>query len=162
MRLFRVSELTGARMLRDAEAVYETITEPVPSIELGEAWPAFHMVLTAGDAPMPRDVAIEEGVEWDDTSLENVLMGGEATPYEDGLSVARVLPPAAVRALSTELDAESPETLAGRVDEEVLGLAPSGWDRARTCEEVVAQYHRVADFYRTAAASGQGLLIYVP
>lgn len=134
----------------------------MPCIELGEAWPALHAALASGDAPLPRDVAIELGQDWDDTSLENVLMGGAATPYEDGLSFARVLPPAAVRALSARLTALSPDALAERVDEAALELIPSGWDIERLCHEVLAQYRRVIDFYRSAAASGQAVLVYVP
>lgn len=72
---------------------------------------------------MPRDVALAEGVEWDDESLENALMGGEPMPYEDGLTVARVLSPKTVQTLRARLHTLTPEDSWDRVDDGIDDFA---------------------------------------
>ena len=160
MRLFRIPELTAARATRDPEVVYSTITE-VPAVDLGEYWPALHYVLS-GEAPMPRHVALARGVEWDDESVENALMGGEATPYEDGLTVARVLAPAAVRQLAQRLDSVTPAALWDRVDDSIDEYLPAEWPHAKKCAAVTSPFMRLVECFDAAASAGDGILLYVP
>lgn len=160
MRLFRVSELTARRLPRDADVAYTTVTDRDP-VDLGEHWPALHYALCA-EAPMPRHIALEEEVEWDDDSLENVLMGGEPTPYEDGLTVARVLAPADVRNLAAKLQAITPEEMWSRVDDGLDEYLPPEMPLAVKKSTVLAMFLRVQDCFAVAAEAGEGILLYVP
>jgi len=150
-----------ARKLAGSEGLaYEAITE-VPPVDLGERWPALHYSLCL-EAPMPRHVAVEDDVEWDDKSLENALMGGDATPYPDGLTFARVMLPATVRMMAPRLSAISPETMWDRVDDGINDYLPSDWTDPLKRSTVVAMFMRLVDVYRAAASAGDGLLFYVP
>lgn len=156
LRAYRVDQVTGARLVGDAVAVYDVLTGDREPLDLGEAWPALHVLLTGGDPPMPRDVALSQSLEWDDDSRENLLMGGEATPYEDALSFARYLSPKRVRTLLEVITVPKPTDF----DDDLLDYLPSGWnlDRART--ELARQAERLREWYRAAAAAGDGLLFY--
>src|SRR5690348_5639321 len=160
MRLHRISELTAQRAIRDADAVYTAITETDP-VDLGEYWPALHYTLS-GESPMPRYVALAKGVEWDDDSLENVLMGGEATPYEDGLCVARVLAPKTVKTLATKLRELTPEKVMDLVDDGIDEFLPADWPRATKCAVVVGPFNRLVECFAAAANASEGILLYVP
>jgi hypothetical protein len=160
MRLHRVPELTAQRAIRDADAVYTTISESDP-IDLGEHWPALHYTL-CGESPMPRYVALARGVEWDDDSLENVLMGGEATPYEDGLCVARVLAPRTVKVLAAQLNALTPEKVWDQVDDGIDEFLPADWPSATKRAAVVAPFMRLVECFAAAANAGEAILLYVP
>ena len=159
MRLYRLPELTARRVVGSEALAYETITE-APPLDLSDRWPALHYSLCL-EAPMPRHVAVAEGVEWDDKSLENALMGGDATPYPDGLTFARVLRPASVRMMAPRLSAISPEEMWERVDEGIDDYLPSDWPDPLKRSTVVAMFMRLVDVYRAAAAAGDGLLFHV-
>ena len=160
MRLYRIAELTAQRMTRDADAVYAALTES-SAVDLGEYWPALHYTLS-GEAPMPRHVALADGVEWDDESLENALMGGETTPYEDGLTVARVLSPKTVQTLWSRLHKLTPEDLWDQVDDGIDDYLPADWPGAKKRATVAASFMRLADCFGAAANAGEGILLYVP
>jgi hypothetical protein len=147
-------------MTRDADAVYSTLTEGA-AVDLGEYWPALHYTLS-GEAPMPRHVAVAEGVEWDDESLENALMGGEPTPYEDGLTVARVLSPKTVQTVRTKLRKLTPEDLQDRVDDGIDDFLPTDWPAEKKRATVAASFMRLADCFGAAANASEGILLYVP
>lgn len=156
LRLYRVDQATGSRLGEDAIAVYDVLTGDREPLDLGESWPALHVLLTGGDPPMPRDVALAQSLDWDDDSPESLLMGGDATPYEDALSFARYLSPNHVRALAERISLPRPKDF----DDDLLDYLPSGWslDRART--ELARQAERLHEWYRAAATAGDGLLIY--
>jgi hypothetical protein len=156
LRLYRVDQVTGSRLLRDAVVVYEVLTGDRERLDLDESWPALHVLLTGGDPPMPRDVALARDVEWDDDSPENLLMGGEATPYEDALSFARYLSPKQVRTLAELVAVPKPKDF----DDDLLDYLPRGWGLDRARSELVRQAERLREWYRAAAAAGEGLLFY--
>jgi hypothetical protein len=160
MRLYRVSKVIASRMKRDADAVYTAITETEP-VELGEHWPALHYTLCS-ESPMPRHAALAQGVAWDDKSFENVLMGGDATPYADGLTVARVLAPKAVKALAAKLRKLTPETVKGRVDDRIDDFLPPTWSKAKKRTAVVKLLNLLIECFAAAANAGEGILLYVP
>lgn len=111
---------------------------------------------------MPRHIALEQDLGWDDESLENVLMGGEPTPYEDALTVARVLDPATVRALGAKLQSVTPEDMWSRVDRGIDEYLPSDWPLPKKRSTVLALFLRVQDCFVAAAAADEGILLYVP
>jgi hypothetical protein len=160
MRLYRVSKVIASRMKRDADAVYTAITETEP-VDLGEHWPALHYTLCS-ESPMPRHVALAEGVAWDDKSLENVLMGGDATPYADGLTVARVLAPKAVKALAAKLRKLTPEAVKESVDDGIDDFLPPTWPKAKKRAAVLKPFERLVECFAAAANAGEGILLYVP
>lgn len=160
MQLYLVSDLMARRVLKDEAAVYETITEVKP-VHLGNQWPALHYSLCV-EAPMPRHVALEKHLEWDDESLENALMGGDATPYKDGLTFARCIQPAAVRRLAAKLNAISPEQIWDDVDDGIDDYLPADWSRELKCSTVAAMFMRLVDVYVAASKADCGLLIYIP
>lgn len=158
MKLFRIPELAAARAQQSADAVYAIVTEE-GAVDLGTQWPALHYVLSS-EAPMPRHVALDEGLEWDDDSLENVLMGGEPTPYADALTVARVLLPSSVGTLANKLRAvgDIRADVDDSVDEYFLG------DLSATEEvaTIVGLYERVAGCFALASDAGEAILLYTP
>lgn len=160
MRLYRVPELTARRAVTEEAAVYEVITER-PYVDVGPVWPALHYVLCF-EAPMPRHIALERDVEWEDDSLENVLMGGEATPYADGLTVARVLMPATVRVLAAQLRELTPAAIEERIDDSVDEYLPAEVEPDGKSPAIVEAFGRVAECFGKAAAAGEGVLLYVP
>jgi hypothetical protein len=110
---------------------------------------------------MPRYVAIEQDLEWDDDSFENILMGGERTPYEDELGFARYLAPATVRRFTPRLGEVSAADFDDRFDDDILEYLPPGWNAARARPELATQFQNLVAFYRTAASANDGLILYV-
>ena len=161
LHLVRVDPLTGARCLTDETAVYQAITSNGSSIDLGPSWPALHVMLTNGEPPMPGYVAIEQDLEWDGESFENLLMGGEPTPYEDELGFARYLAPATVRRFAPRLSEVSETDFVERLDDDILEYLPPGWDAARARPVLVTQFQKLVAFYRATAVAGDGLLLHV-
>lgn len=160
MRLYRVPELMARRAVAEEAAVYEVITEGT-YVDAGTVWPALHYVLCF-EAPMPRHIALQRDVEWEDDSLENVLMGGEATPYADQLTVARVLMPEAVRVLAAQLRELTPAVIEGRIDDSVDEYLPAEVGANDKVSVIVEAFGRVAECFGEAAAAGEGILLYVP
>lgn len=157
LKLYRVSGRSVSGLTPDATAVYEIITGEREPLDLGETWPALHVLLTHGEPPMPRHIALEQDLDWDDTSAENILMGGEATPYEDALTVARYLAPVIVRSLVPLITDPKPDEF----DDYLLDYLPEGWSIDRARDELCTQAARLRAWYQATASAGDGLLLYV-
>ena len=117
--------------------------------------------MLSGDVPIPRPEALRRGLAWDERSLENVLMGGQATPYRDSLGAARVLSPRQVAWLAKRLDERGVEAIMDSLDIGAMrdeGVLPTEDD------EGVAGLRRrlefLVEFYR-AAAAGDAMLVYI-
>jgi hypothetical protein len=160
LRLFRVDEVNGARALSDPSVVYDAVTGATPMLDLGECWPALHVLISAGESPIPRDVALSLDVEWDDGSLENVLMGGEATEYEDALSVARYHSPSRVVAMCGLLRGISADEILARFDESVMEYLPRARRSIATRRELVERFKQIVEWYAVARSAHAGILIY--
>ena len=156
LKLYRISGRSASRLIPDATAVYETITGERKPLDLGETWPALHVLLTHGEPPMPRHVAIEQGLDWDDASAENILMGGEATPYEDALTVARYL----ARPLVPSLVPLFADPKPVEFDDYLLDYLPEGWSVERA-HELCMLVARLRAWYQATASAGDGLILYV-
>lgn len=159
LQLYRIDQVNGARLLGDETAVYEAITTR-SNCDLGPCWPGLHVMLTGGEPPMPRYIALQQELDWDDDSFENVLMGGDPTQYEDALGFARYLAPSTVRKFGARLEDLSVGDFVERFDDDVLEYIPSGWDAARARPELAARFGELVACYRLAASSGDGLLFY--
>jgi hypothetical protein len=162
--LLHLDPVLGARLLRDAGAVYETITTARGDdlLDLGDSWAGLHFLLSVGETPMPRHIAIARGLSWDDHSLENLLMGGEVTPYEDAFSGARHLTPPAVTALAQRVSSLTPAQLSTRFDDDIYDVLPAHWaDRPDTRAELLKHFEQLVTFYQNAAHANHGVLLYM-
>jgi hypothetical protein len=162
--LLHLAPSLGARLLRDAGVVYETITTARGDdrLDLGDSWAGLHFLLSVGETPMPRHIALARGLSWDDHSLENLLMGGELTPYEDAFSGARYLAPPAIAALAQQVASLTPDQLSARFDDEIYDVLPAHWaDRPDTRAELLQQFERLVTFYQSAARANHGILLYM-
>ncbi len=162
LALIRVPSARGKKLVDDADAVYELVSDSPPDarLELGDGWLALHVLLTA-EMPMPRHAALERGVEWDDASLENALMGGEATPYEDAFTVARFLTPAQVKLAAKALAKVKVPSLPDRFDDEVEEMLPASWrDVDAAAARLTASAQTLISWYQRAADAGEGMLLY--
>lgn len=154
----------GARLLHDASAVYKVITEKRSGgiLDLGDIWAGLHFLLSVGEPPMPRHVALARGLAWDEHSLENLLMGGEPTPYEDAFTVARYLAPVAVTTLAQQVARLTTAQFSARFDDGVYDVLPLHWrTRADTCAVLVSGFEQLVVFYQTAEQADHGILQYV-
>jgi hypothetical protein len=132
-------------------------------LDLDEAWAPLHFTLT-GEYPIPREKAEEMGIGWDERSLENVIMGGDATPLAAGYGPARYLSPESVRALAGRLSTIDPEGFRSRIDPQSMveeGTLPDSWDSDSASGLLQEHFARLKRFYGEAAASDDGILIVI-
>ena len=165
--LARVSAAESRDILVSADAVSRVIAwariDASRRLDLDEAWAGLHFVLTA-EVPIPKHEALLRGLSWDDTSLENVLMGGEPTTYGDSFGVARYLKAEEVALMAGKLSDLSVERFKGFYEADALieyGILPAIWEDQLDSRDWLARYYyQLVDFFRSAASSGDGILIY--
>jgi len=125
---------------------------PEPELDLDKSWHAIHYLLT--------------GTAWEvgDDPAGAAILGGVEVGEDDGYGPARLLHPEAVRAVSTALDALTIETLRARFKADAMAAAeiyPEGWtgDAGAFDDYLAPHFAGLRDFYRTAAANGQAVLL---
>jgi hypothetical protein len=129
---------------------------------LGDLWPALHFVMT-GELPTSKEELAQLGIEWNEGSLEDVLLGGRTLRYDRTLGSARVLSAPEVEHLAATLEGFQPEEFADLYEPDALneeGVPPGGWveaDRPRLTEV----FGLVRDFYLKAARAGTGVLVVI-
>ncbi|HEX6288588.1 MAG TPA: DUF1877 family protein [Herpetosiphonaceae bacterium] len=132
-------------------------------LNLGEAWAGIHFTLT-DEYPIPREEALKRGMSWDDTSLENVLMGGLPTTYQASSVVARYLMPKHVSFLATKLSNISIEQFEEWFDPKWLlenHIRPEIWEQVEVKQWLIKKFSRLKDFYQQAATNNEGVVIYI-
>jgi hypothetical protein len=165
--LIRVPPSRAQEMVGDVSVtrkiVEETAAGSEQRLELDEAWAPLHFGLT-GAPPVPRQEAEDLGLGWDEQSLENVLMGGEATPLMAGFGAARYVSPALVRSMASRLADISAASFRSRVEPQAMvqeRVFPDSWDLDAVPDLMEHYFTKLRDFYAAAAAHGDGLLIAV-
>jgi Domain of unknown function (DUF1877) len=165
--LVRVSASESSDILASADAVSKVIAgasnDSERKLDLDEAWAGLHFVLTA-EVPIPKQEALRLGLSWYDDSLENVLMGGEPTKYRDSFGVARYLSAEEVARMTDKLSDLSVERFKGFYDADGLieyDIPPAIWeDQLESRDWLARYYYQLVDFFRSAAFSGDGVMIY--
>jgi hypothetical protein len=145
------------------EIVKKSFDDPATCLDLDESWAGIHFTLT-DEYPIPREDALQKGIAWDDTSLENVLMGGTATAHQGSYGRARYLTPQDVAFFAKKLDAISLEQFEQWYDAEWLlenHIPPEIWDEDDARGWLVSYFARLKDFYQGAASNSEGLLMYM-
>jgi hypothetical protein len=146
---------TVARLLDAAD-------EGPQTLHLGVWWAGVHFLLS-GEGPLPRHEAARRGIAWNADSLENALMGGVLSGYEDALGGVRYLDPATVTIVAQQLTRLTGTDLAARYDTEALTderIPPGPWtdlERGHLLRSTAS----LTSFYRLAAANGDGVLIHI-
>ena len=147
-----------ARMIKLAEG------KPDRELDLNDSWAALHFMLS-GEVPMPKQEAIQRGISWNDSSLENLIMGGEPTAYEASFGPARLLASDLVMRLSRKLSDLSVEEFLERYDAEEMNaeqIPPGGWADQEEARDLLGdRYLKLKEFYRSAAAANEAILIYM-
>jgi hypothetical protein len=163
----RLARARGKLRLDDASAVRRSIEvarAEGSELDLGPAWAALHFLIAA-EIPMPKPVALERGLSWSEDSLANVLMGGSETAYRASFGPARYLKAAEVQRFAGRLLGLNADEIIHRYDPAALAeenIPPGPWnDDSPTREWLRGRFVALADFYRTTAASGDGLLLYM-
>ena len=154
------------RIHKDVSVVRNLVTEMAQDSErrlsLDEAWAPLHFTLT-GEYPIPRQKAAALGLSWNEYSLENAIMGGDATPFLGAYGPARYLPPALVSSLADQLATIDPVDFRSRVDPQALiqeRMLPDGWGLETAPDLLHEKFQRLKAFYSNAKTRGEGVLIY--
>ena len=133
------------------------------NLDLGESWAAIHYMLTI-EVPTTRPSARLLGIQWWDDSLENVLMGGENTPYECAFEFARYIEPTDVLLMAEKLNQVSVDKFIRAYDPdymEEIGIPPSGWKQdTQTMDWLVQKFLALKSFYQIAATNHESIIIY--
>lgn len=169
MHLLYVAPKFSANIQTDRDAVRRAIehareiTDGV--LRLDEIWPALYFVLT-GKFPITKNEAVRLRLTWDDNSLDNVIMGGEPTPYKGLHENARYLGPDQVKRYAQKLSRIDPNELTKNADLNELvenNLLSSGYDynQATIRKQLADQFTKLVKFYTTAAKNKDGMLIYL-
>lgn len=150
--------MTSAPAVREAMAAADRDHR----LEMGDVWPAVHFVLT-GEYPVPRTDAEAFGVEWNDDSLENALMGGADTPDCNLVVCVRLLTPAQVAHQAQLLHDVTLAQFDSRCDLPELrdaNVVPDSWDGEGDLGAWLAPYFiGLRDFYAAAAARQAAVLV---
>lgn len=163
--LVRIPAADAHDLLRAAQSARALVArcclDPGHCLSLEEAWAGLHFTLT-GELPMPRDAALARGVSWDNTSLENALLGGTPLPHYGTMDgPLRYLAPDQVATMAAGLSAFGEEKLALAYDPEGLmdeGIPPDIWGEERALPWLRGQFVRLVAFYAAAALAGDGVL----
>lgn len=134
---------------------------PDRCLTIEDLWAALHFALTA-EYPIPRQKAEEMGLTWDETSLENAIMGGAATSQDSSYGPVRYLSPDLVKAMTDLLNDVKPESLRSRVTAEDLmqeNMLPNGWDPDDAMGRLPGLFEALRAFYSGATARGDGVLV---
>jgi hypothetical protein len=135
---------------------------PDSELSLNNAWAALHFTLT-GEYPIPRQIAEERGMSWDEASLENAIMGGTATPFQSAYGPVRYLAPQLVRSIARELENITLDEFCSRIDPEALSqeeMLPESWDPEVVVNLLPQYFTKLKGLYMHAEAAGNGMLIY--
>jgi Domain of unknown function (DUF1877) len=142
--------------------IEESSRDATLGLSLGDSWAAIHLVLT-GTPFIPKFEAKKRGISWDDQSLENVIMGGEATPVKDAFGAARYLSPRDIDFLAQRLAAISDEEFKNNYDADELEdyqIPPGDWDD-EALQWLLRNFHDLKAYFESAAKENKGLLTYV-
>jgi hypothetical protein len=164
--LIRLPASKSSRICEDVRVVRDAIAwsqqNQDAEVSLDDAWAALHFLVSA-DYPIPRQEAEERGMSWNEDSLENVLMGGDATAFLSSFGPARFVPPSLVRSMAAKLEKISVATFSSRIDPETLfeeRMLLDSWDSDTAVERLPKYFAMLQSFYMTAASKGEGVLIY--
>ncbi|HEX5685175.1 MAG TPA: YfbM family protein [Ideonella sp.] len=126
---------------------------PPHETDVDKAWHGIHYLLT-GTAREGR-----EPFSW-------AIMGAEDIGPDLGMGPARLLTPEQVIRLAAALDSLTTDELSARFDPQAMqdkGIYPEGiWlrDRDDALQYLLENFALMADFYREAAARGDGVLLW--
>jgi hypothetical protein len=166
--LVRVPKADADGVLKSADVVRKIIESAEDNgdfkLDLGEYWAALTFMLS-GEMPIPKHEALRLGISWDNDSLENVLMGGEPTPFKASFGPARSVDPEQVARLATKLaDLSVDEFMKWYDPKELLKerIPPETWDDQSETRALIGHvFEELVAFYKRAAAHGDGILIYL-
>lgn len=142
--------------------IEESGVDPSLRFSLEDSWAAIHLILT-GSPPIPKTEALKRGISWDDQSLENVIMGGEATPVKDAFGAARYLSSREVAFLAQKLAAVSDEEFKRNYDADELEdyqIPPGDWDD-EALQWLLRNFHGLQASFASAAKGNKALFIYI-
>lgn len=166
LRLIKISsESSDVILINSYEVVRDMISQlelldSSACLDLDDSWSGLHFTLT-GEYPIPKDEALRREVKWYDDSLENVLMGGSPTSYQDSLSFARYLNPKEVAQITKKLLDVSIEKFREYYSSDELEEAeilPRNW--SKDGEWLVGYFEKLVTFYKSALEEGKAILIY--
>lgn len=166
-RFVRVTVSESVAMVTDVEAVRSAMAhaqaDATHVLDIGEAWAGLHFLIT-GETPIPKHVALDLTGRWDDDSLENVIMGGEPTPFEGANGPARVLTAPEVSALAKKLARIGQRRVMDGYDAAELErekIPPGNWDDDATRTWLGDMLEKLAVFFGVASRAGDALLIVI-
>ncbi|WP_430788757.1 YfbM family protein [Actinoplanes sp. G11-F43] len=120
-----------------------------PGIHLQKSWQGLHYLLTGTRGRVSAGVG-------------SAILGGTEIGEDPGYGPPRLLTPDEVAAVASALDATDPPTLRARYDPEVLEEAdvyPGAWPDKGFDDFLGPYYDALRDFYRSAAAGGQAVIM---
>ncbi len=134
-------------------------------LDLEESWAAIHFTITS-EYPIPKYEALQQKMSWDDTSLENVIMGRSKTLFEASFGAARYLNPQEVALMAEELNLFTVDKFKEFYDSKFMReehiLPDYYWDDDNmTLDWLVSCFIKLVNFYSIAANVGEGILIYM-
>jgi hypothetical protein len=122
---------------------------PEPELDLDKSWHAIHYLLT--------------GTAWElDDGVGAAILGGQEIGEDNGYGPARLLPAEAVETVAAALDALDMQTLRARFDPDAMAAAdiyPTPWVGTDFESFLAPNLSELREFYRTAAANGQAVLL---
>ena len=140
----RVDELGGVM-------IHEPFEEEV--LDIDKAWHGIHFLLNGSSFGRKEP-------------YENVILGGTPIGADEGYGPARYLTAEQVNDVSAALAQLSSDELESRFDPAGLSAesvypSNSDWNDEDDKEYVLSYYTAVADYYRSAASKGYGMLLYL-
>lgn len=132
------------------------------TVSIHDAWPALHFTLT-GELPIPREEALNRGIEFPNDPLEVILMGGVPTGVLTEFGPARFISPDEVRQGAEMLTSVSDHDFEDWFDADDLEderIPPAGWSSdADRLPKLIDALRTMRTFYAQAAREGSGILI---
>lgn len=144
---------TRSKLLSTLLYSENTVVRPDNHLNIEKTWHAIHYTLNGstwgGEGPL----------SW-------VILGGQEIGEDVGYGPARYLTPTQVKAIAAALATISSQTFVTQLDPAAMDAAeiyPQGWESAGQdgLDYVVQYYDQLSLFYRTAAESGNAVLVYL-
>ncbi|MFC3742616.1 YfbM family protein [Paractinoplanes deccanensis] len=135
-------------VLDDPEAI-DALFEGDDVIDLDKSWHGIHYLLT--------------GTAWEITEgAGSAILGGTEVGDDNGYGPPRLLQPGEVKTVAAALETVRPASLRARWDPAALAEAeiyPQYWDPTDFDSYLEPNFTALRDFYRTAAARDQAVLL---